>query len=190
LWRTEKKKDHPIVKIETIMWLLPVVFMIHDFEEIIMFEVWIKKSAPNLQRRFPGLARRILAHMERLSTASFAFAVAGMFLLLTSVTLIAVEYDLYSVWTGVMLGFFIHLIIHGIQFVVYRSYVPVIITSVLGGIYCVVALWVMSSSGLLNWQVVGLWTLLSVVVIAVILVAMHKLAALFETYLRTRWAAK
>jgi len=31
-------------KYNTIIWLLPIVFMIHDFEEIIFFKPWIIKN--------------------------------------------------------------------------------------------------------------------------------------------------
>jgi hypothetical protein len=33
------------------MWLLPIVFMIHEFEQIIMMKPWAAKNANEIQRR-------------------------------------------------------------------------------------------------------------------------------------------
>lgn len=178
------------MKVETLMWLLPAVFMIHDFEEIIMFESWIKKAAPNLRSRFPRPAKRMLPHMEKLSTASFSVAVAEEFVLLILVTLISVEFDQYSLWTGVLSVFFIHLIVHIIQSLVYRGYVPSIITSVFGSAYCLLALSSMASEGMLNWLYVTLWTVIAVVVAGANLVFAHKLAACFQSYILDRHAGQ
>ena len=30
--------------VQTLIWLLPIMFVIHDFEEIIMVEKWMKKT--------------------------------------------------------------------------------------------------------------------------------------------------
>ncbi len=35
--------------IKTIIWLLPILFMIHDFEEIIMAEAWSKRFKKELK---------------------------------------------------------------------------------------------------------------------------------------------
>src|SRR4030042_4485016 len=86
------------MRTETIMWLFPIIFMIHDFEEVIMFKPWVTKNAGFMKKRFPRLAARTLPHMEGLSTSSFAVAVAGMFLIVSTVTLISVELDLYYLW--------------------------------------------------------------------------------------------
>ena len=33
------------MKIETILYLLPLVFMLHDFEEIVMMKSWLARNA-------------------------------------------------------------------------------------------------------------------------------------------------
>ena len=171
------------MKIETVMWLLPIVFMIHDFEEIIMIKPWTARNSSEIQRRFPSLASRMLPHLERLSTSSLALAVAEEFVLLSAVTYIAVEYDLYSVWAGVLLAFFIHLIVHIIQFLLYGKYIPVIITSLITSLYCTFALYFLNLNNYLVWPDVAKWTMLSVVILIVNLVFVHSLAARFEKWL-------
>ena len=46
----------PSVKIETLMWSLPIVFMFHDFEKIIMFKPWINENRASLTKLFPKWA--------------------------------------------------------------------------------------------------------------------------------------
>jgi hypothetical protein len=178
------------IKIETLMWLLPVVFMLHDFEEIIMIKPWMNHHAPELQERFPRLAARFLTHFDRISTSSLALAVAEEFILLTLWTLVTVERGLYSVWAGVLLGFFIHLVVHLVQFIVYRGYVPAIITSALASLYCLGALYWLHASGSLIWSQVIAWTVIAVIVIVVNLILAHGLAARFERYLREQFPSR
>jgi len=171
------------MKIETLMWLLPAVFMLHDFEEIIMVQPWVRRNAPLLQKRFPKLAARFLPHLQKLSTPAFALAVAEEFILLTLLTCLAVEFNLYALWAGIVLGFFIHLLVHVIQFGVYRSYIPAILTSVPAGLYCLAALYSLDARVNLIWPEVAAWTLAALVVIAVNLMMAHGLAARFQRYL-------
>jgi len=94
------------MKIGTRMWLWPMVFMLHDFEEIIMLKPWITKNASDLQERFSRLASRLLPHFESLSTSSFAFAVAEAFMFLSVLAYLTVEFELYAIGTGLLLAFF------------------------------------------------------------------------------------
>ncbi len=172
------------MKTETIMWLFPIIFMIHDFEEVIMFKPWVTKNAGFMKKRFPRLAARMLPHMEGLSTSSFALAVAGMFLIVSAVTLISVELDLYSLWAGAVIGYFIHLVIHVTQFLVVRRYVPVVVTSLVTAPYCV---WALSSSTggtrcRRSRRSCGPWRRFVIIVGAVY--GMHALAARFERWLK------
>lgn len=171
------------MEIETLMWLLPIIFMIHDFEEIIMIKPWAAKNSPEIQRRFPALASRMLPHLERLSTSSLALAVAEEFVLISTVTYFAVEYELYSVWAGVLLAFFIHLLVHIIQFLLYGKYVPVIVTSLITSLYCTFALYFLNLNNYLVWPDVAKWTMVFAVILIVNLVFVHLLAARFEKWL-------
>jgi hypothetical protein len=172
------------MKTETVMWLFPVIFMIHDFEEVIMFKPWVTKNAGFIKKRFPRLAARMLPHMEDLSTSSFALGVAGMFLMVSAVTLISVELDLYCLWAAAVIGYFIHLIVHVGQFLVVRRYVPVVITSIITAPYCVWALSVVNGRHPLPTGPTLLWSAVAFAVIAGAVVFMHALAARFERWLK------
>lgn len=171
------------MKIETLMWLLPAFFIIHDFEEIIMVRPWMTRNAPQLQKRFPRLASRFMPHLQKLSTSAFALAVAEEFILLTFITYLAVELNLYELWAGITIGFFIHLLVHAVQFGVYRSYIPAVVTSVPAGVYCLGALYVLNIHLNLSYSKVIVWALASVFAIIVNVIFAHWLAAKYQRYL-------
>ncbi|HLO16032.1 MAG TPA: HXXEE domain-containing protein [Anaerolineales bacterium] len=171
------------MKTETIMWLLPIVFMIHDFEEIIMFRAWLTTDGDKVRQRFPRRGVQFLRPLESLSTAAMAMGIAVVFLVLSVSTILAVELSFYNFWAGLLLGFFIHLIAHIGQYILMKRYVPCVITSVLGSVYCIWALGQMSS--LLNWPAVGGWTAFAGALIVVVLSIAHKVGALFEHFLQS-----
>lgn len=113
-----------------IILLLPVLFMIHDFEEIIMFRKWLTQNSTDISNRFPKL-RTILARANAISTPAFTLAVAEEFVLLVVISFSAVYYSYYYLWLAAFMAFFLHLFIHISQCLVFRRYIPGIITSVL-----------------------------------------------------------
>ncbi len=178
------------MKTETVMWLFPIVFMIHDFEEIIMMSPWVKANAEFLTRRFPRMAARMLPHFDKLSTSSFALGVTAMFLMVSAVTLISVELDLYALWAGAVIGYFVHLAIHVGQFLTARRYVPVVLTSVITAPYCVWALFVINQRHPLPAPETLAWTAAAVVIIGVSVPLAHILAARFQGWLERVYGAK
>jgi hypothetical protein len=116
--------------------LLPIVFMIHDFEEIIFFKKWFNKNKEVLKQRFPSFYPHIFKNFEKKSTAAFAFSVAEEFILLSLITYISIFLDFYYLWFAALLTFSFHLIVHIFQFLIFRKYTPAIVTSVLILPYC------------------------------------------------------
>ena len=76
-----------MAKISAIMMLLPVVFVIHEYEEIIMFRRWIDRNREELRKRFPKIesffTRR--GHLDY-STATFAVGTFHEFILISIVS--------------------------------------------------------------------------------------------------------
>lgn len=174
--------------LETLLWLLPAVFMFHDFEEIIMVRPWMQKNAPLLRSRFPKLVERVLPHAEKLSASGFALAVAEEFIILTVLTYATVEYQLYAMWTGMMLGFFVHLFAHVGQFLILKKYTPGVLTSMPVGIYCIYALRVMKTTGLAVWNEVLLWLVVALVILIINLLFAHRLGAKFDEFLNRHFS--
>ncbi len=176
-----------LTSIETLMWLLPVVFMIHDFEEIIMMRPWYLRNEAFLKVRFPRLVGSI-ARTGKLSTSAFALAAAEEFVVLSVVTFVCVEYGLYSVWAGFLIGFFIHLVYHIGSFIVMRRYVPYVITSVIAGLYSIYVLLSINDGGYLVWNQVMVWSVIATAFIIVNLIFAVVLAEKFDQWLG-RWSS-
>ena len=163
-----------------IVWLLPIVFMIHDFEEIIFFKSWISKNRDYLAKKFPKLSKRFLFRLENLSTSAFALAVAEEFVLLSLITLGSILFDNYLLWLAAFMGFFVHLLIHLVQWIVVKRYIPAIYTTFLSLIYCSYSLYVIISNNIFQPLEIVLWTLIGVVLVGVNLTFAHKLAEIFD----------
>ncbi len=116
---------------EKIIWLLPTLFMLHDFEEIIFLKKWTKQKQGLLQRRFPVWGVRLLKHLDKCSTAAFAGGVAEEYVLLNIITLHAWWADVYWLWFGTFMVFFLHLFMHLGQALFFRGYIPGVVTSLL-----------------------------------------------------------
>jgi Protein of unknown function with HXXEE motif len=122
----------------TLIWLFPVVFIFHDFEEIIMMEKWVKRNSSTITEKLPPrIARRVIRQFS-LSTAQFAAAVLVVFLFVSVSTFMASQYvndgdfrgNIYM-FTVLQLVFFIHVFTHVGQSILFRCVTPGVITSVL-----------------------------------------------------------
>ncbi|WP_281644986.1 HXXEE domain-containing protein [Bacteroides zoogleoformans] len=152
-----------MTKINLIMMLLPFVFVIHEYEEIIMFRCWMDRNKEELRKRFPGIesffTRRGLFYY---STATFAVGTAHEFILISVVSFCSVWTEEYQWWFAALTGYSVHLLIHIMQWIVYRKYVPVIITSLLTLPYCIYAFaeflkeTALSSSQMVLWATIGI----------------------------------
>lgn len=175
-----------IFEFSIIVWLFPIVFMLHEFEEIIFTRYWIDKNKDFVKRKLPKVLQRFLLHFESLSTPAFTVAVAEEFLLLSAITVISVFLDMYLIWLGVFMGFFVHLLVHLIQWIVLRRYIPAICTTVISLIYCVFSLYHIIGNDLFQVKEIALWTIIGFIIVAANLLFAHKLAHWFDRIINGR----
>ncbi len=147
-------------KMEILITLLPIVFMIHDFEEIIMFKPWLSKNKSEIKERFPKF-ENFLAKKNYfdLSISGFSIAVLHEFVLTSLVTVLSLFYKSYDWWFGAFSVFSLHLFVHIIQWIIYGKYVPVIVTSILTLPYCIytfIEVTKMSQNQMLFWTLIGI----------------------------------
>ena len=164
----------------TIIWLLPIVFMIHDFEEIIFFKPWINKNKDYLTEKFPKISKRFLPRFDNLSTSAFTLAVAEEFVLLSLITLGSALFDNYALWLAVFMGFFVHLLMHLGQWIILKRYIPAIGTTFLALIYCTYTLYEMIAKNIFQTSEIVLWTVVGIGLVGVNLIFAHKLAEMFD----------
>jgi hypothetical protein len=160
--------------IHTLIWLFPVAFMFHDFEEIIFWELWLDKHGDEVKRRLPAfLAKRVDTIVGK-STAQAAFPISLIFSLTVLSAFLATEYQTYGPFLLASGVFFLHGFMHVGQAVAMRRYIPAVITSV--GI--VIPYGLVLYSRLISAEIVG-WTgllinfLLGVVLTVPFILVMH-----------------
>lgn len=122
--------------IQLLIALLPFFFMLHDFEEIIMFRPWLDKNRDEIRRRFTFIDKLLQRNHDRLTTSAYAVAVLFEFLVVALATYLSLYFHNYLWWFAAFSAFSLHLLVHIGQWAVYRKYVPVVITSFLALPYC------------------------------------------------------
>lgn len=115
-----------------IVWMLPIIFMLHDFEEIIMAEVWGKRYKKEINVTWPQRQPFGLNYMHNYQTPTFSIGVEVLFLTFSIISLLSVIFQNYFIWYGAFLGFTLHLIFSHMLFcILFKHYVPGVITSVI-----------------------------------------------------------
>jgi hypothetical protein len=119
----------------TLIWLFPIAFMLHDFEELILFEPWLKKNAAEIEGRIkprvPAFLAKQLSAVLTKSTVEFATPIGLIFALTSVASFLAVVYGQYGFFLLASGSFFLHGFMHLAQAVMLRRYVPAVITSLL-----------------------------------------------------------
>ncbi|MEH6891280.1 HXXEE domain-containing protein [Bacillus sp. JJ864] len=111
-----------------------VVFMLHDFEEIISVENWAKRTESVLRDEKNWIKKTIWRFWN---VNSYLFAKRDVFIFLTMsiITFLKVQY-LGSTWSSMLFLFFLlfvllHNIVHVLQTVILKMYTPGLYTSVI-----------------------------------------------------------
>lgn len=158
---------------QIIIWLFPVLFIFHDFEEIIFVEAWWHKNRLYIKDRFPKLSKKLMSHFDNIKTASFALAVAEEFIIISVVTIVAYITNWHYLWIGLFIAFTLHLIVHCFQFLIVRKYIPTIVTSLICLPVCIyITSYIIQAY---NLNTVILYSAVSFIVMIVNLIILHKL---------------
>ena len=156
-----------------ILLLFPIIFMIHEFEEIIMIEKWMNKNRSDFDRRFPRIAQRMNKFMD-IDTRNFSIIVAEEFFIVSILTITSVLTNNIIYWYCILTAFSIHLIIHFLQFVIWKKYIPAIITTILCIAYCIFA--IEKASYILTFKELFIYAVVGIIIGAVNLLVMHRFA--------------
>jgi len=163
------------MKPEILIWLFPIVFMIHEFEEIIFMRWWVKKNKEHILKKYPKLGKQVLGQFDVVSTEAFSLIVAEEFLIVSFIVVFSAFTNNYDLYVGLILAFSIHLLTHLIQFIALRSYTPAIITTLLTGIFCAYAFVNMRNNELLRFNRTLIFTIVLTVVVFLNLKIMYSL---------------
>jgi hypothetical protein len=163
------------MKPEILIWLFPIVFMIHEFEEIVFMSWWVKKNKEHVLKKYPKLGKQVLGQFDVFSTEAFSLIVAEEFLIVSFIVVFSALTGNYDLYAGLILAFSIHLFTHLIQSIALRSYTPAIITTLLTGIFCVYATLILINSELLSLSRTLIITIVLTVIIFLNLKIMYRL---------------
>lgn len=150
--------------------LLPLFFLLHELEEILMVCSWVNKNGPTMYRRFPRW-RHVIRKMEQMTTRRFATIALEELLIVSVCTFVSLQTENLTAWYCCLAAFGIHLIVHIVQFVVWRGYIPAIISTALCLPYCI---WAIHETHLfLSPHELFLYTVLGILLGGVNLIGMH-----------------
>ena len=112
--------------------LFILAFIVHDGEELAVQHKWVMEHGEALCAKLPKL-RLLFNHIRKLNTKAFAIAVFEELVLLMAITAYALIDGPYSaeLWSAAFMAFSVHLIVHVIQAIVVRGYVPGLVSSIL-----------------------------------------------------------
>jgi len=161
------------MKLETLIWLFPIAFMLHEFEEILFMKPWIKRNKSTIAARFLFLAPRFNTFTKGFSTRKFTLIVAEEFVLVSAIVFVSVGLSWYNLFVGVLMAYALHLLVHLVQFVVYRRYIPAIVTTIVTAPYVIYAIFYMLSRGVAQLNLSLLIGLFAFIAIAANLALSH-----------------
>jgi len=115
-----------------LLWMLPVLFMIHEFEEMIMIEVWHDRFKEKINRLWPQRKPFGLDHVAPYLTPTINIGIFIQFIPLVLICFLCAIIDNYYLWYGYIIGFIVMgTSLHVRDFIRFKGYTPGIITTVL-----------------------------------------------------------
>lgn len=167
--------------IQVMIWLFPLLFIFHDFEEIIFMRAWISKNRSYLCERFPTLSKKLLPHFDHMTTSSFALGVAEEFIIISIITIVSYLTNWYDFWIGSFIAFTLHLFIHCFQALIVRKYIPCIVTSIICLPICMYIIKEIIQISTLNTII--FYSLLCFIIMVINLGAIHKVMGIFSKWI-------
>lgn len=110
-----------------IIWIFPILFIVHDMEEIIGFGLWLKRNQTLLDRKYPKISNTYKPY----STEGMATAVLEEMVLCLIICIISRFTEFYGLWLGAFVAYAFHLIVHVVQSIAIKKYIPAVITSII-----------------------------------------------------------
>ncbi|MBV4417834.1 HXXEE domain-containing protein [Clostridium tyrobutyricum] len=162
--------------IKTIIWLLPILFMIHDFEEIIMAEAWSKRFKKELKEDTFMMKKKPFGLNDTgyWSTAAFSIGVEIIFVILSVASILSCTFNSYFIWYGFLFAFTFHLIFaHFYLCIQFKHYVPGVVTSALFLPVCIYIMYISKSLLKYDLSKVLLSCIAGIIFGIIILISMH-----------------
>lgn len=109
--------------------ILPVVFLLHDAEELISRKKWEEKNSRKVVTLFPKVAS-LLSHLREMGSFRLTLIVLEQLLLIVFAVVLGIYVD-PLLMVAVFWGFILHLLVHLAESILCKMYVPGLATSIL-----------------------------------------------------------
>jgi hypothetical protein len=161
-------------------WLFPSLFMVHEFEEVVLVGAWRKRNLAYFGTR----NRKLTPYVAFVSTSSFSCAVAEEWLLLLVITAAALIFRNYFLWYGMLFAFILHLVVlHLILGAFFRRYVPGVFTAALFLLPSIFMLFIAARDLHFGWRTILLSALTGTIIAGANLSFMHRAMPTFAGWL-------
>lgn len=115
---------------EWVLWMLPLLFLLHDAEEV-WPPPWLRRNREVLSKRFPHTAGWLYARVGSVTQGQFVRMAAQELALLLAVTAYARWGGHYAPWLALYSAFTLHLAVHLAQGIAVGGYLPSVATALL-----------------------------------------------------------
>jgi hypothetical protein len=117
---------------------MPVLLMIHEFEEIFMIEVWYLRNKEKIKSVWPKRKPFGLDNAGQYLTPSISIGIFCQFIVIVLICLLCAVFKNYYAWYGFGVGFVLNtFLLHLRDVIKFKGYTPGIITSVIISIPCI-----------------------------------------------------
>lgn len=140
----------------SLLWLFPVLFMFHDFEEILTVEKWADSNRDNVLGALPSFARKALLPSFYCGTRRFAEDVLYVYSFIVASTILAVFFSVYLPFLAALSLFFLHSFTHAFQALYLKMYTPGVWTAIFIALpYSAYAFYRFLDGGAADWRDIG-----------------------------------
>lgn len=162
--------------IHLLIWSFLIIFMLHNFEEIIMIERWFNKKYPGVRERVPSFATREIDQLRTISTVQFSMAVCVLFIVASVLVFITITTKQYFLFLGLNIFFALNIFTHPIQSLLLRCYVPGLWTTLALIIpYNIIVFYQFNSRGILDVATIVNALVVTILFIPLLIIS-HKIA--------------
>lgn len=167
------------MQLDTLLWLFPVIFMIHEFEEIIFLKPWWRRNKHN-----PAASPFTRSAQEPLEV--FVAIVAEEFLLFSAIIIASIGVSKLWIASGLVCAVGIHLVGHIMESICFRRYMPSVVSAVLTLPYYIYVAYVTLHADFSVTKLTSTTIILGAIGLANLWL-MHKIGSRLGTFWSRRW---
>lgn len=108
-----------------------IIFMLHNLEEIIAIEKWLKQTYPKKKEEIPLFLQKEIDEVKDMTAVQFSIVVFIVSVFASLIIIISLITEQYVLFIGLNMFFALNIFTHPIQSLLLRCYTPGVWTSLL-----------------------------------------------------------